>query len=142
MDNGPLYYITLLQMLFCVARTPQTATCGSSSKDKNASVPAANAPLPTIVHTISPTNTATNPISVYQPYAGSAASCCNINGTHSISCCSWQARVTVQLIKLSVFHARTRSHVATKMMFWALSRVSLRSAKIVSCNKDFFFHGL
>jgi hypothetical protein len=34
-------------------------------------------------HTISPTNTATNPISVDQPYAGPAASCCSINGTHS-----------------------------------------------------------
>jgi hypothetical protein len=32
----------------------------------------------------SPTNTATNPISVDQPYAGPAASCCSINGTHSI----------------------------------------------------------
>jgi TM2 domain-containing membrane protein YozV len=36
------------------------------------------------VHTISPTNTATNPISVDQPYAGPAASCCSINGTHSM----------------------------------------------------------
>jgi hypothetical protein len=35
-------------------------------------------------HTISPTDTATIPISVDQPYAGPAASCCNINGTHSI----------------------------------------------------------
>jgi hypothetical protein len=36
------------------------------------------------INTISPTNTATNPISVDQPYAGPAASCCSINGTHSI----------------------------------------------------------
>jgi hypothetical protein len=35
-------------------------------------------------YTISPTNTATNPISVDQPYAGPAASCCSINGTYSI----------------------------------------------------------
>jgi hypothetical protein len=35
-------------------------------------------------YTISPTDTATIPISVDQPYAGPAASCCNINGTHSI----------------------------------------------------------
>jgi hypothetical protein len=35
------------------------------------------------------------------------------------------------------------SHIsATKMMFWALARVSFRAAKIVSCNKNFFFHGL
>jgi hypothetical protein len=27
-------------------------------------------------------------------------------------------------------------------MFWALARVSFRAAKIVSCNKIFFFHGL
>jgi hypothetical protein len=38
----------------------------------------------TYIYTISPTNTATNPISVDQPYAGPAASCCSINGTHSI----------------------------------------------------------
>jgi protoheme ferro-lyase len=31
---------------------------------------------------------------------------------------------------------------ATKMMFWALVRVSFRAAKIVSCNKNIFFHGL
>jgi hypothetical protein len=32
------------------------------------------------------------------------------------------------------------SHIsATKMMFWALARVSFRAAKIVSCNKNFFF---
>jgi hypothetical protein len=37
------------------------------------------------IHTISPTNTATNTISVDQPYAGPAASCCSINETHSIS---------------------------------------------------------
>jgi hypothetical protein len=35
-------------------------------------------------YTISPTNTATNPISVDQPYASPAASCCSINGTHSM----------------------------------------------------------
>jgi hypothetical protein len=28
------------------------------------------------------------------------------------------------------------------MMFWALARVSFRAAKIVSCNKNLFFHGL
>jgi hypothetical protein len=28
------------------------------------------------------------------------------------------------------------------MMFWALARVSFRAAKIVSCNKKYFFHGL
>jgi hypothetical protein len=39
---------------------------------------------PALYYTISPTNTATNPISVDQPYAGPAASCCSINGTHSI----------------------------------------------------------
>jgi hypothetical protein len=32
------------------------------------------------------------------------------------------------------------AHVlATKMMFWALARVSFRAAKIVSCNKNIFF---
>jgi hypothetical protein len=31
------------------------------------------------------------------------------------------------------------SHIsATKMMFWALARVSFRAAKIVSSNKNFF----
>jgi hypothetical protein len=35
------------------------------------------------------------------------------------------------------------AHVlATKMMFWTLARISFRSAKIVSCNKNIFFHGL
>jgi hypothetical protein len=35
------------------------------------------------------------------------------------------------------------SHIsAAKMMFWALARVSFRAAKIVSCNKNYFFHGL
>jgi hypothetical protein len=28
------------------------------------------------------------------------------------------------------------------MMFWALARVSFRAAKIVSCNKKLFYHGL
>jgi hypothetical protein len=28
------------------------------------------------------------------------------------------------------------------MMFWALAGVTFSAAKIVSCNKNFFFHGL
>jgi hypothetical protein len=32
------------------------------------------------------------------------------------------------------------SHIsATKIMFWALARVRFRAAKIVSCNRNFFF---
>jgi hypothetical protein len=35
------------------------------------------------------------------------------------------------------------SHIsATKMMFWALARISFRAAKIVSCNKKKIIHGL
>jgi hypothetical protein len=32
--------------------------------------------------------------------------------------------------------------LVTKMMFWALAGVTFSAAKIVSCNKNFFFHGL
>jgi hypothetical protein len=43
-----------------------------------------------------------------------------------------------QIVSVPLAHA-----LATKqMMFWALARVSFRAAKIVSCNKNIFFHGL
>jgi hypothetical protein len=32
--------------------------------------------------------------------------------------------------------------LVTKIMFWALARVTFSAAKIVSCNKNYFFHGL
>jgi hypothetical protein len=41
----------------------------------------------------------------------------------------------------SNFTARARTLV-TKMMFWALAGVTFSAAKIVSRNKNFFFHGL
>jgi hypothetical protein len=43
-----------------------------------------------------------------------------------------------QIVSVPLAHA-----LATKkIMFWALARVSFRAAKIVSCNKNIFFHGL
>jgi hypothetical protein len=41
----------------------------------------------------------------------------------------------------AAYTARARTLV-TKMMFWALAGVTFRAAKIVSCNKNFFFHSL
>jgi hypothetical protein len=41
----------------------------------------------------------------------------------------------------AAYTARARTLV-TKMMFWALAGVTFSAAKIVSCNKKFFFHGL
>jgi hypothetical protein len=41
----------------------------------------------------------------------------------------------------AAYTARTHTLV-TKMMFWALAGVTFSAAKIVSCNKNFFFHGL
>jgi hypothetical protein len=41
----------------------------------------------------------------------------------------------------SKYTARARTLV-TKMMFWALAGVTFSAAKIVSCNKKLFFHGL
>jgi hypothetical protein len=41
----------------------------------------------------------------------------------------------------AAYTARARTLVP-KMMFWALAGVTFSAAKIVSCNKNFFFHGL
>jgi hypothetical protein len=41
----------------------------------------------------------------------------------------------------AAYTARARTLV-TKMMFWALAGVTFSAAKIVSCNKKLFFHGL
>jgi hypothetical protein len=41
----------------------------------------------------------------------------------------------------AAYTARARTLV-TKMMFWALAGVTFNAAKIVSCNKNYFFHAL
>jgi hypothetical protein len=41
----------------------------------------------------------------------------------------------------AAYTARARTLV-TKMMFWALAGVTFSAAKIVSCNNNWFFHGL
>jgi hypothetical protein len=60
-----------------------------------------------------------------------------------IACAGKTSYLRVIFPDLCVYDIQLFSHIsATKMMFWALARVSFRAAKIVSCNKNFFFHGL
>jgi hypothetical protein len=57
----------------------------------------------------------------------------------SIACAGKTSYLRVIFPDLRVYDIFFSHISATKMMFWALARVSFRAAKIVSCNKNFFF---
>jgi hypothetical protein len=58
-----------------------------------------------------------------------------------IACAGKTSYLSVIFPDLHVLIFNFFSHISTtKMMFWALARVSFRAAKIVSCNKNFYLH--
>jgi hypothetical protein len=60
-----------------------------------------------------------------------------------IACAGKTSYLRVIFPDLRVYDIKLFSHIsATKMMFWALARVSFRAAKIVSCNKKKKINGL